>query len=622
MYRNLGHCIFICFIFIFNFAFGNEKWSEYPKFIDVVSHFESQVGDLKISTVNYIDFEKNKDGYYVVKKSKYDANDFEKWQLWSYKSKAFQEVSIENYKNEDGNLVDFNQHKRFVTAHLYDVCPYFGYDGWAYDVTLEYNGDEFLPDSILYGIGRAYSTKASNLLHNNSATSIDSLRFDLSIECNSLSSAQLEQYLFYRKKAIEIFERLTQSNPNYKTIVGSIGVKASNEHITQLLDLQIFQNELVAESLLGSANYAPFMEDYAKFTLDFCPENAILFTQGDNDTYPLIYYQTKYKYRTDIAVVNISLIANNRYLNYLTQDCEGKKKINSFLKPYEHFTGTSRNALYLIDDKNEPIELNDLFNYFANDDAASVSTRGSKFYTSQTDNVIINRNGNKMECKLKKPYTLRNSLSILDFISNNPDRPICFSNTVSSAYHFKLSDHLLPNGNNWLLMDKSKYDLSFIEQDSTRILNNINKLKSNNYDLKVEFPEHADLCYSLRYAYFELIDLLKYDYPNKANEVFNGLNEKFPVESLCLDFFTLKVLNHFLFNNDTEAYKQYLYRIVKGLENESICIKNNQNSRLYFNFKNANDNLIKTLNKMAADSIDNEIKTILERIVIQIQQKT
>lgn len=194
---------------------------------------------------------------------------------------------------------------------------YFGYPGFTTETIATLSNKKNRSAEETQQLARANAEHAMNLLNNQYGTSEPELRFKLDESTYEyLSQSQLEEYLRYQLSAIKLYGQLPYDFP---TPVGNAPTKQANEWMTAYLVLLQYSPQEVADEFIAQMpdTYGDHLKFSAKMMLESVPVNGLLITEGDNDTYPLIYLQLKEGVRTDVLVINRHLLGIPRYVKAL-----------------------------------------------------------------------------------------------------------------------------------------------------------------------------------------------------------------------------------------------------------------------------------------------------------------
>lgn len=205
--------------------------------------------------------------------------------------------------------------------------------------------------------------------------------------------------------------------------------------------------------------------DYANNFLESLDPNAIMFTYGDNDTYPLWYAQEVEGIRRDVRIVNLSLIAVDWYIEGLRRKVNDSAPIKLTI-PTEAYRGNKRNQLFFLQGKSTSNEmpLDQALQFMAKDNPQTI--QGTKLETFLPSNnlyipIDIDRARNsglltntdtanvvtKIPISIDQRYITKDQLAVLDVImSNIYDRPVYFSVTCQETKLMNLNDYTQMEG--------------------------------------------------------------------------------------------------------------------------------------------------------------------------------
>ena len=204
--------------------------------------------------------------------------------------------------------------------------------------------------------------------------------------------------------------------------------------------------------------------------------NPIIFTNGDNDTFPLWYNQDTESVRTDARVCNLSYLQTDWYIDQMVRPAYDSPSLPITWKRLEYCAGTNEyvqvdpslkeQVMQLYKDQpeearrqfgDEPFELTNILNHWVRSSVQDFHVIPTDTLYMTIDKEAVRRSGmmmasdsipDRMVISLKgKSALYKGDLMMLEMIAHaNWERPIYVATTVGQENYMNLGDNFVQEG--------------------------------------------------------------------------------------------------------------------------------------------------------------------------------
>jgi len=362
--------------------------------------------------------------------------------------------------------------------------------------------------------------------------------------------------------------------------------------------------------------------DVAFNYLNSCAPGAILFTNGDNDTFPLWYAQEVEGMRTDVRVCNLMLLNTDWYIDQMKRKTYESDPLPLSLPPSKYYDGVN-NQVFIIEKTKDPVNIKTVIDWvMSNNEATKVRVSANELLDViptrtiriPVDTAAVIASGTVkredadkivpyIDITLKGSSIIKSQLIVLDILANNNwKRPVYFvtgyhNDAMGLEEYFQLEGlayRLVPiksQNRSWL--DYGRIDKDILYEN---LMNRFVWGGAKEKGVFIDYNHKRTLTVvKARYNHARLAkELASAGEKEKALKVLDHCMETFPLEKVPSDMFIPDII---------EAY--YLCNAADKAQSLTTTISDYYTAKLDYYFRQKQDIMA---------SADYEIQTAFQQV--------
>ena len=276
--------------------------------------------------------------------------------------------------------------------------------------------------------------------------------------------------------------------------------------------------------------------DFGANYLKSCETQGIIFSNGDNDTFPLWYNQEVEEVGTDLRVCNLSYLQTDWYIDQMKRPYYESEGLPVTWEYKDYMPG--KNEVVWVENKlNAPLSVEKAFQFLRSDDPRT--KRDGENYIPSDQLYVDGPDGERIDLKKARRFT-RSEMIVMEMLEqNNWKRPMYFAVTVGDDYYLGLRPYFELTGLAYRITPTKSKDGRARVNTEVMYENMMHRFKYGNMNIPGIYIDEnlMRMCHTHRMMFLELAEaLFREGKKDKCREVMDYADEVLPAYNIPYDY--------------------------------------------------------------------------------------